>query len=151
MALNRDLKGKQYQSVEFLVDRDQVTRFDDAIGEDNPVFRDPEAARVAGFDGQLAPPTFVTTMQLQTSGQAVLDQELGLDYSRVVHGEQEYEYVRPVMVGETLTATPRIADIFSRGPNEYLLIESEIKDARGSTVVVARTTLLSRGTAGGSR
>jgi acyl dehydratase len=150
MPLNYDLKGKEYQRVEFTVDADHVGRFDDAIGEDNPVFRDAAAAKEAGFDAQLAPPTFVTAMQIMTSGQVVLDQELGLDYSRVVHGEQEYEYRRPVKVGETLAAVPRLADVFARGPNEYLVIEAEIKDPSGATVVVARSTLLSRGTAGGS-
>jgi acyl dehydratase len=77
----------------------------------------------------------------------VLDQELGLNYALVVHGEQEYDWRRPVRVGDVLSAVPRIADIYSRGPNEFLVIESEILDASGETVVVARSTLLSRGTA----
>ena len=81
------------------------------------------------------------------SAQVVLDQELGLDYSRVVHGEQEYDWRRPMVVGDVLTATPQIAGISARGPNEFLVIESEVHDASGETVVVARSTLLSRGTA----
>jgi acyl dehydratase len=147
MALNRDLIGKQYQPVEFTVDRDHVVRFCDAIGEDSPVFRDPAAAKEAGYDEQLAPPTFVTTVQIQTSGQAVVDPELGLDYSLVVHGEQHYEYARPMVVGESLTAYPRIADIYAKGPNEYLVLESDVRDSAGQTVVVGRSVLLSRGTA----
>ncbi len=147
MPLNQSLKGKEYEWVEFVVERDHILRFADAIGEDGPIFREAEAARAAGYDEQLAPPTFVTTMQIMTSGQAVLDPDLGLDYSRVVHGEQEYEWVRPVRAGETLSAVPRIADIYAKGPNEYLVIESEIRDESGATVVLARSTLLSRGTA----
>jgi acyl dehydratase len=147
VALNQSLKGKEYQEVTFTVDRDRVLRFADAIGEDSPLFRDPDKAGALGHPGQLAPPTFVTVMQIMTSGQVVLDPELGLDYSRVVHGEQEYEWRRPVHVGDELRATPRIADIYTRGPNEFLVIEAEIKDATGETVVLGRTTLLSRGTA----
>jgi acyl dehydratase len=149
MALNQALKGKEYQEVSFPVVREQVLQFADAIGEGDPLFRDPEAARAAGYPEQLAPPTFVTKMQIMTSGQAVVDQELGLDYSRVVHGEQEYEWVRPVFVGDVLTAVPRIADIFAKKSNEYLVIEAEIKDAMGQTVAVGRTTLISRGTGQG--
>jgi len=149
MGLNQDLKGKEYQPVEFTVEREHVLQFCDAIGEGDPVFRDPAAARQAGFEEQLAPPTFVTRMQIMTSGQVVLDQELGLDYALVVHGEQEYEYSRPVRVGEVLSATPRIADIYAKGPNEYRVIEADIKDVSGETAVLARTTLLSRGTAPG--
>jgi hypothetical protein len=55
-----------------------------------------------------------------------------------------------VRVGDKLRATPRIADIYARGPNEFLVIEADIKDQSGETVVLARSTLLSRGTAGGS-
>jgi acyl dehydratase len=147
MPLNQELKGKEYQEVEFLVERDRVLQFADAIGEDQPVFRDPEAARATGHQEQLAPPTFVTVMQILTSGQVVMDQELGLNYALVVHGEQEYEWRRPVKVGDKLKAKPRIADIYARGPNEFLVIEADIKDPSGETVALARTTLLSRGTA----
>jgi acyl dehydratase len=149
MPLNQALKGKEYQTVSFTVEHDRVLQFADAIGENDPIFRDPEAARSAGYDEQVAPPTFVTVMQIMTSGQAVVDPELGLNYALVVHGEQEYEWHRPVMVGDVLSATPRIADIYARGPNEFLIIEAEITDPSGKTVVTARSTLLSRGTARG--
>jgi acyl dehydratase len=147
MPLNHELKGKEYQEVAFEVERDRVTEFARAIGEQDPLFLDPEAAREAGFTEQLAPPTFPTVMQIMTSGQVVLDQELGLNYAMVVHGEQEYEWRRPIVVGDVLRATPRIADIYAKGPNEFLVIEAEITDAGGEVVCVARSTLLSRGTA----
>ncbi|MDP8957153.1 MAG: MaoC family dehydratase N-terminal domain-containing protein [Actinomycetota bacterium] len=148
MPLNQSLKGKEYQEVSFTVERDRVVQFADAIGEDNPVFRDTGTAKSEGYGEQLAPPTFVTVMQIMTSGQVVLDQELGLNYALVVHAEQEYEWRRPVQVGDVLSAVPRIADIYAKGSNEFLVIEADIKGTSGETVVVARTTLLSRGTAG---
>ena len=147
MPLNHELKGKQYQEVTFEVERDRVLQFCDAIGERDPVFRGPDAARAAGFSEQLAPPTFPTVMQIMTSGQVVLDQDLGLNYAMVVHGEQEYEWRRPLVVGDVLKAVPRIADIYARGPNEFVVIEAEIHDAAGQVACVARSTLLSRGTA----
>ena len=150
MPLNHALKGKEYQEVTFEVERGRVLQFCDAIDEQDPVFRDPEAAEAAGFPEQVAPPTFPTVMQIMTSGQVVVDQELGLDYARVVHGEQEYEWRRPIVVGDVLKAVRRIADIYSRGPNEFLVIEAEITDATDEVVCVARSTLLSRGTAEGA-
>jgi acyl dehydratase len=150
VPLNHEFKGKEYREVTFEVERGRVAQFADAIGEQDPRYRDPEAATAAGFPEQLAPPTFPTVMQIMTSGQVVVDQDLGLDYSRVVHGEQEYEWRRPIVVGDVLKATPRIADIYARGPNEFLVIEAVITDADGEVVCVARSTLLSRGTAEGS-
>jgi hypothetical protein len=139
MTLNRELIGKEYEEVSFDVDRDRIVQFADAIGDDDARFRS---------DAPVAPPTFMTVMQIATGGQVVLDQELGLDYSRVVHGEQEYVIERPLRAGDRLTARPRIADIYARGPNEFLVVETVIEDDRGETVCVGRSTLISRGTAG---
>jgi acyl dehydratase len=147
VTLNPSLKGKEYERISFTVERERVGAFAAAIGEDNPVFTDEAAAQEAGYPGQLAPPTFVTVMQILASAQVVLDGELGLDYSRVVHGEQEYRWRRPVRVGDILSTVPRIADIYAKGPLEFLVVESEIADESGDAVVTARTTLLSRGTA----
>lgn len=150
MPLNQALKGKEYQEITFTVERERVVQFADAIDEGDLRFRDPHAAREAGYGEQVAPPTFATVMQMMTGGQVVLDPELGLNYALVVHGAQEYEYNRPIVVGDELRATPRIADIYAKGPHEYVVIEAQIKDRTGELVVVTRSTLLSRGTAEGS-
>ncbi|MBI4261523.1 MAG: MaoC family dehydratase N-terminal domain-containing protein [Actinobacteria bacterium] len=140
MALNLALVGKEYQEVVFEVEKDRVVQFAEAIGDPDPRYRE--------GDAPLAPPTFPTVMQIMTSGQVVLDEELGLNYMLVVHGEQEYEWRKPIRVGDTLRAVPRIAEITAKGANEFLTIEAEIRDGSGEVVVVARSTLISRGTAG---
>jgi acyl dehydratase len=148
MPLNQSLKGKTYPELDFEVDRDRATQFALAVGEDDPRFTDPEAARAEGFPEQVAFPTFPTVLQILTSAQVVVDEELGLDYSRVVHGEQAFEWRRPIVVGDRLRVAPRIADIYAKGPNEFLVVEGDITDADGQLVCVMRSTLLSRGTAG---
>ena len=148
MPLNAGLSGKTYEEIRFTVDRDRVTQFADAIGDPNPIYRDAEAARAAGYPDQVAPPTFVTVIQIMTSGQIVVDPELGLDYSRVVHGQQSYEYRRPLVVGDEIRATPRIASIQTKRSNEFLTTEAEVFDAKGDLVLTARSTLISRGTGG---
>ncbi len=150
MPLNQSLKGKTYQELTFEVERDRVTQFSLAVGEDDPRFLEDGAARAEGFPEQLAFPTFPTTVGILASAQVVTDPELGLDYTRVVHGEQEFEWQRPLVVGDVLKSSPRIADIYVKGPNEFLVIEAEITDADGGVVCVARSTLLSRGTAEGA-
>jgi len=150
MPLNQTLKGKTYQELTFEVERDRATQFSLAVGEDDPRFLEAGAAQAEGFPEQLAFPTFPTVLGILVSAQAVTDQELGLDYSRVVHGEQEYEWKRPIVVGDVLKATPRIGDIYSKGPNEFLVIEAEMTDADGEVVCISRGTLLSRGTAEGA-
>lgn len=150
MPLNQSLKGRAYQEIELEVDRDRVTAFALAVGEDDPRSLEAEAARAEGFPDQVASATFPTVLGILASAQIVVDPELGMDYARVVHGEQAFEWRRPIVVGDRLRATPRIADVFAKGPNEFLVIEAEVRDADGEVVCVARSTLLSRGTAGGA-
>jgi acyl dehydratase len=149
VPLNQSLKGKSYQALDIELDRDRVNAFALAVGEDDPRFTDREAAQTEGFPEQLAFPTFPTVLGILASAQIVVDPELGMDYTRVVHGEQSFEWRRPLVVGDRLRATPRIADVYAKGPNEFLVIEAEIADQAGEVVCVARSTLLSRGTAGG--
>ena len=139
MTLNQDLVGREYEEVSFKVARDRVVQFADAIGDDDPRYRE--------GDTPIAPPTFPTVMQIATGSQVVLDQDLGLDYTRVVHGEQEYVIERPLRAGDELRAKPRIAEIYAKGPNEFLVIETVVEDADGEVVVTGRSTLISRGTA----
>ena len=138
MPLNTALVGKEYDEVTLEVDRARIVQFADAIGDPDERYRS---------DEPIAPPTFPTTLQIASGGQVVLDPELGLDYSRVVHGEQEYVTERPIKAGDSLTVRPRIADIYARGPNEFLVIELRMQDPSGQTVVTGRSTLISRGTA----
>jgi hypothetical protein len=147
VPLNTSLIGKEYAPLSLTVERDHVERFARAIGEGSDVFTDAKAAVAQGYPDQLAPPTFVTTMQIMASAQVAADPDLGLDYTRVVHGEQAYEWKRLAHVGDALTAVPRIADIRVKGPLEFLVVESEIRDGAGDVIMIARTTLLSRGTA----
>ena len=65
----------------------------------------------------------------------------------VVHGEQEFDYVRPIRIGDKLAVRPGIADIQAKGSNEFLTIEAEVTDEAGERVLMARSTLISRGTA----
>lgn len=137
MPLNTALVGKEYGTIEYEVTEDAVKQFLEAIGDDDPTFAD---------EG-IAPPTFPVVVTYQGSGQVVLDQELGLNYMLVVHGEQEFDYVRPIRIGDKLKVHPRIASIQAKGSNEFLTIEAEVTDDAGERVLMARSTLISRGTA----
>jgi acyl dehydratase len=147
VALNHELEGKEYPGVTYEVGREKIREFAQAVGETNPVYQDPDAAKAAGHPEQVAPLTFPTVLHLRSGPQVVMDPELGLDYSLVVHGTQEFEYRRPIVAGDVLTATPRIAEITAKGPHEFLTIETTMTDAGDEVVCVARATLISRGTA----
>ena len=91
MALNPAFIGKTYPpSQPYLVGREKVREFAVAIGDSNPAYHDVAAARALGHDDVLAPPTFPFVLSMKAMAVAMFDPELGLDYSRVVHGEQRF-------------------------------------------------------------
>jgi acyl dehydratase len=152
MPLNRDYIGKSFDAEgTFEVGREHIRRFADAIGDDNPIYRDPEAAKAAGHSDVVAPPTFLTTVGMSLRGAGPLGmKDLGLNYALVVHGEQKFIHHRPVVPGDVLTATSYIDDIRDAGKNELMTMRQEIKTTSGELVCEAINVIVSRGTAAGA-
>jgi acyl dehydratase len=149
MALNRDLIGRSYASSgTFEVSREVIRRFAEAIGDLNPAYTDPEAARALGHPDVIAPPTFLTTVGMSMADDGpVHDPELGLDYSLVVHGEQRFVHHRPARPGDVLTATTTIEDIRDAGTNELMKMRMDIATTDGELICEAFNLIVSRGTA----
>ncbi len=140
MPLDPSLVGHETSPQTDTVTPEAIAQFADAIGDGNAIFRDPEAARHAGFRNIPAMPTFVTRFRVPF-GEAGLDPE----HSQVLHGEQEYTYVRPLYAGETLTVRHKVAAIrqSSRGGMAILTMEQLCDDER-DRVATGRAVVLVR-------
>lgn len=144
MALNRDFIGRSFPPSEpYEVGRVKIREFADAIGDRNPIYRDPDAAKAAGHPDVIAPPTFPIVISLV--GAALTDPELGLNYAMVVHGEQRFEYTRPLRAGDVVTVESTIIDIKTIGNNEKMVVETEIKTVEGELVCRTFNTIVERG------
>src|SRR3954462_7457836 len=151
MPLNREFIGREYPVKEtFEVGREHIRKFADAIGDQNPVYRDVEAAKALGHPDVIAPPTFLTVLGFRLGVGPVGDSDLGLNYALVVHGEQRSVHHRPVRAGDVLTATSIVEDIRDAGKNELMTIRQEIRTTEGEAVASAYNTIVSRGTAEGA-
>ncbi|WP_255952985.1 MaoC family dehydratase N-terminal domain-containing protein [Streptomyces odontomachi] len=145
MALDQSFVGRSYPPTEpYEVGREKIREFAEAVGDDNPAYTDPEAAKAHGHPDVIAPPTFVFAITYAAAGQVIEDPKLGLDYSRVVHGDQRFAYQRPVRAGDRLTVTSTIEAIKSLAGNEILDIRGDVHDEAGEHVVSAWTKLVAR-------
>ncbi|MEE4541887.1 MaoC family dehydratase N-terminal domain-containing protein [Streptomyces sp. V4-01] len=149
MALDQSFVGRSYPPTEpYEVGREKIREFAEAIGDDNPVYRDADAAKGFGHADVIAPPTFAFSITYKAAAVVVTDPELGLDYGRVVHGDQKFAYTRPVRAGDRLTVVSTIEAIKSMAGNEILDIRGEVHDESGEHVVTAWTKLVARGASG---
>ena len=145
MALDQSFVGRTYPPTEpYEVGREKIREFAEAVGDANPAFTDTEAARALGHPDVIAPPSFVFAITFKAAGQVVADPQLGLDYSRVVHGDQKFAYNRPVRAGDRLTVTSTIETIRTMAGNDILDIRGEVRDQDGEHVVTAWTKLVAR-------
>lgn len=150
MPLNREFIGREYVSNDtYEVSREMIRKFADAIGDQNPAYRDIEAAKALGHPDVIAPPTFLTVLGFRLGAGPIGDPDLGLNYALVVHGEQRYVHHRPARAGDMLTATSAIEDIRDAGKNELMTIRQEVRTTEGEAVATAYNTIVSRGTAAG--
>ncbi len=148
MPLNQELVGREFpSSPPYEVSRVKIKEFATAIGDFNPAYHDVEAAKALGHPDVIAPPTFAIVISYQMGAALVFEPSLGLDYSRVVHGEQTFVHHRPIRAGDLLIGTPSIVAVRTAGQNELLTWKAEITTVDGEPVCTATNTLVSRGTA----
>ena len=148
MALDQSFVGRTYPpTAPYEVGREKIREFAEAVGDANPVYTDAEAAKALGHPDVIAPPTFVFAITFKAAGQVVQDPQLGLDYSRVVHGDQKFAYRRPVRAGDRLTVTSTIEAIKTLAGHDILDIRGEVHDQTGEHVVTAWTKLVARAAA----
>lgn len=144
--MNPDLTERAFApTAPYLVGREKVREFARAVFATAPLHHDVDAARAAGFDDVIAPPTFPIVVAEATLQQLLAEPDAGIDFSRVVHGDQRFTYSRPIVAGDELTATLRVTNIKTLGGNAMVTSESAMTDAAGAHVVTSITTLVIRG------
>ena len=148
MALDQGLVGRSYPpSAVYEVGRAKIAEFATAIGDADPVHRDPDAARAAGHPDVIAPPTFAIVVSLGAATGVLDDPEVGIDYSRVVHGEQRFTHHRPIRAGDRLVARTTIENVRTVAGNDMLTTRVELTTDDGEAVCTAVSMLVARGAA----
>ena len=109
MPLNFDLAGKTYPSQTVTVTAEQIEAYARASGDDNPRHR-------ADAADQVAPAVFAVVPGIMLAGTITTDPELNLENPlMIVHGEQSFDYHRPIRPGDTLVMTPVLESVEDKG------------------------------------
>jgi len=146
MPLDQSFVGRSWPPTEpYVVGREKIREFARAIGATDVEYHDPEAARAIGYADVVAPPTFPVVITMATSRQIIEDPELGLDYSRVVHGDQKFAYARPVVAGDSLVCVNSVEEITTRGGHDFLTTRTEVVTEAGEPVLTVWSKLVQRG------
>ncbi len=146
--MNPDLVGRVFAPTKpYLVGREKVREFARAVFASDPKNVDVEAAAAAGYPDVVAPPTFAIVVQELTLAQLLAQDDAGIELTHVVHGEQRFDYSRPIVAGDELTAQLNVTSVKTLGGNAMVTAESVVTDAAGEHVVTAVSVLVVRGDA----
>ena len=108
--------------------------------------KDPNPAWLAD-DGALAPPTFLMTLAHWVTDLGETRSAVKLDYRRLLHGEQEFEYLAPIRAGDVLRFRSRTKDVFEKqgkrgGVMTFVIGETEFRNQAGDIVAYLRNTAI---------
>lgn len=133
--------GHKFNAFTTTVEAGKIRLFCKAIGEEDPIYSDESAAKAAGYRAIPAPPTFLTAVTNDDPDKGGLLRLLNVDIGLILHGEQHYEYLAPVHVGDRITCQSQVMDIYDKkgGALWFVVSETELKDAAsGKPVAKAR-------------
>ncbi len=145
MAVNTAAIGKTFAPATYAVGREKVREYAHAVGETNALYLDVAAARAAGYADVVAPPMFAVVYSLPAVWPALFDEEVGIDFARMVHGGQAFEWGPVVVAGDEITTTTSLKDVSERRGNGFFVFESVSVNGRGETVCTALWSNIVRG------
>lgn len=144
--IDRGWIGHELPPVHLDVERGRLRFFAKAIGEEDPVYLDLDAARRAGYADLPAPPTFLAAAEMDSAVMLRLLDAMGVPVQHALHGEQGFSYLGPVVAGDTITVRTRIVDIYDKkqGALEFVALRSEAVNQRADTVAELRSVIVVR-------
>jgi acyl dehydratase len=146
VAVNTEYIGRTFApSAPYEVSRVKIAEFADAVGEPSPLCRDRAAAQAAGYPDVIAPPTFAVVISSAGSSTIISDPGLGVNYARIVYGEQSFAHARPLHAGDVVVSQSTIEDIRHLRSLTTVTTVTQIRTVDGEHVCTARATLVERG------
>jgi acyl dehydratase len=150
VASVKEFVGLEFTPYSYDVEKGKIRELVKAIGDDNPIYTSLEAAKEAGYEGIPVPLTYLQI--IDSFGGYGFEEKMqklkGLNPVKILHGEQEYEYLAPIYAGDTLTVTNKCVGADTKtgssGGMDFLTFENCYTNQKGQLVAIARSTLVHR-------
>jgi acyl dehydratase len=138
----------EFPIVEYEVSREKIREYVAAIGDRSPVHSDAAAARALGYRDVIAPPTFAAVFAMTPIRRALGDPDWpkppGLSVTRILHGEQSFEFRRPIVPGDHLLIQCIVDDVHEKNGLVFLIVATRVDSRSGEPILEGRSTLVLR-------
>jgi acyl dehydratase len=131
-----------HYSESFTIGREQVRQYARAVKADDPASFDESAAEALGHSNLIASPTFPSILALLVQQDFFRKVDVGLTAMQIVQVDQKFVYHRPLLVGDTLTASLEIQSVVERFGADIVVTRSVCTNQANQVVLEAFTTLM---------
>lgn len=145
MPIDSKYINKEYKPVVYVVGQEKIKEYAIATGDLNPLYIDSEFAKKSKYHSIIAPPMFVVVFAKEAMDNLFLDKELNLDMSRLVHGEQEFNFHKLVKADDIITTTGKIKNIFNKSNNDFIELETKSYNQKNELVTEGFWIFIIRG------
>jgi len=137
--------GKEYPVHVYEIGREKMKEYALAINNENPYYFDKDFGAKTTYGDNIAPPNFAAVYNLAGCADMFFDQELKLNFGMLVHGEQDFEFIKPVKPGDVITTAGKITDIVEKGNNDVIRFEARSVNQDGELMTIGRAAFVIRG------
>ena len=146
MPVNAEKQGATYSLPRpYDVSREEIAEFARATNAGADYHFDAEAAQALGYRDVIAPTTFAVIIAQKSEAAYITDPDSGIDFSKVVHGSEQFSFNRPIVAGDSLKATTHVDGVRAAGSNAMITTRTEIIDIADQPVVTVTSTIVVRG------
>ena len=144
MALKTDIRGRVWAYPDpLVVGREQIRQYAKSIKAQDPASIDPQAAADLGYDGLVAPLTFVSIIAVMTQRHFFQHVDVGFETMQIVQVDQKFNFLRPIVEGDVVCATMYIDSVDERFGADIVTSRNVLTDNKtGEVVMIAYTTLM---------
>lgn len=143
MSIASDIIGTHYRYPDYyLVGREKIREYAQAIQSDDPLHFSDEAAKAAGYPAVVAPLTFVAIAGRQVQLDIFRNFDVGINLARVIHRDQKIQYHRPIVAGDKLFFDSWLDSVIESHGTVISELRSEVTDAEGKPVMTTVVTMI---------
>ena len=143
MAINSDILGMSWEYPEsYVVGREKVREFAKAVKADDPACLDEKAAAELGYDGLVAPPTFVTILGKLVQADFMRKVDTGYETLQMVQVDQRFVFHKPILAGDVLHARMEVESVVERFGADIVVTRNTLTNGHGELVMEAYTTVM---------
>ena len=140
--------GKEYPPFQWEVERGKIREMVQAIGDKNPIYVNRDASVQEGYKDSPATPTYITVPVMWTNVLIKIVKDMKINFARVLHGEETYEYLQEIYPGDILTGRMKIVGMDQKsgkaGSMDIVKVEFTYTNQRNEPVLKATTMIVER-------